>query len=111
VSLDDGHVVTPSAPAVLSQARLQCFLGDERGSVAIIFALALIPLTLAVGAAVDYSLAARIKAKLDAAADAAALAAVNKSAMGGNAQAAQTAAARPPGSTSRSARRKVFPMP
>lgn len=88
----DGHVVTSSAPAVLSQARLQCFVGDERGSVAIIFALALIPLTLAVGAAVDYSLAARIKAKLDAAADAAALAAVNKSAMGGSAQAAQTAA-------------------
>lgn len=51
---------------------------DKRGSIAINFTLALIPITLAVGGAVDYSVANRIKAELDAAADAAALSAVSK---------------------------------
>jgi hypothetical protein len=54
--------------------------------------LALIPITLAVGAAVDYSFANKIKARLDAAADAAALSAVNKSTISTTANAAQTTA-------------------
>lgn len=53
----------------------------ERGNVAIIFSLAIIPLLLSVGAAIDFSFANRIKAKLDALADAAALSAVNNQAL------------------------------
>jgi len=64
----------------------------QSGSVAIIFALSLIPITLATGAAVDYSYANKAKTQFTAAADAAALAAVNKSAMAGTASAAQTTA-------------------
>lgn len=67
-------------------------LRDQRGSIAITFALAFIPIVVAVGAAVDYSLANRAKAKFDAIADAAVLAAVNKSAMATAAPAAQTTA-------------------
>src|ERR1700710_3100430 len=54
---------------------------QQGGSVAINFALLLIPLSLAVGAAVDYSVANRAKANLDSMADAAALSAVNVAAM------------------------------
>ena len=57
------------------------FHRDSRGSIAIIFALLTIPCLLAVGAAVDYSQANRVKATLDAYADAAVLAAVNQRAM------------------------------
>jgi Flp pilus assembly protein TadG len=61
----------------------QCrrFGRQQGGSVAIMFALSVIPLSLAVGAAVDYSFANRAKAALDADADAAALSAVNMVAM------------------------------
>jgi len=41
---------------------LKSFFGDERGNIAVIFAIACIPLLAAVGCAVDYSLATRIKA-------------------------------------------------
>ena len=51
---------------------------DARGSIATTFALGLIPISLAVGAAVDYSYANKAKAQFNAAADAAALAAVSK---------------------------------
>lgn len=57
------------------------FVTSKAGSVASTFALALIPIMLSAGAAVDYSLANKAKAQLNAAADAAALAAVDKSAM------------------------------
>jgi Flp pilus assembly protein TadG len=49
---------------------------DRRGNTAIIFALALLPVISAVGCAVDYSMATRIKAKLQSAADAASVAAI-----------------------------------
>src|SRR5262245_61027135 len=51
---------------------------EQSGGVAITFALALIPMTLAVGAAVDYSFASSARAHLNAVADAAALSAVDK---------------------------------
>lgn len=92
----------PGAPARLA-AQVRDLARDQGGNIAITFALALIPMTLSVGSAVDYSYANKAKAKLDAAADAAALSAVNKTALGGstkdaeewaetmfNAQAAQT---------------------
>jgi Flp pilus assembly protein TadG len=61
--------------------RMRAFAADQRGNVAITFGIAAVPLVLATGAAVDYSVANSAKAKLDALADAAALSAVNKPAM------------------------------
>ena len=61
--------------------RMRAFAADKRGNVAITFGIAAVPLVLATGAAVDYSVANGAKAKLDALADAAALTAVNKPAM------------------------------
>jgi Flp pilus assembly protein TadG len=54
------------------------FRHDSKGTVAVIFAISLLPVLLAVGLAVDYSVASNTKAKLDSAADAAALNAVIK---------------------------------
>ena len=53
------------------------FAHHTNGSIAVQFALASIPIVLAVGAGIDYSFANRAQAKLNALADAAALAAVN----------------------------------
>jgi Flp pilus assembly protein TadG len=50
---------------------------DKRGNVAIICAVAALPLVAAVGAVVDYSIASLIKTKLQAASDAATLATVS----------------------------------
>lgn len=61
--------------------RLRAFARDRRANVAMVFALLAIPLTLATGMGIDYTNAARIRSKLNAAADAAALSAVNSSAM------------------------------
>lgn len=55
---------------------LKNFARDERGNIAVIFAIASIPLLAAVGCAVDYSLATRIKTKLQSAADAASVGAL-----------------------------------
>jgi Flp pilus assembly protein TadG len=55
---------------------LRSFVRDERGNIAVIFAIACIPLLTAVGCAVDYSMATRIKAKLQSAADAASVGAL-----------------------------------
>ncbi|KRR30172.1 pilus assembly protein TadG-related protein [Bradyrhizobium retamae] len=55
---------------------LSRFRRDQRGNIAIIFGIAAIPLISAVGSAVDYSLATRMKAKLQSAADAASIAAL-----------------------------------
>jgi Flp pilus assembly protein TadG len=60
---------------------LKRFRNDQRGNVAVLFGLAVVPLMLAVGAAVDYSFASSIRTKLNAIADAAALAVVNRSAL------------------------------
>jgi Flp pilus assembly protein TadG len=52
------------------------FRGDTRGNLVLIFAIALIPLLAAIGCAIDYSLATRIKAKMQGAADAASVGAI-----------------------------------
>ncbi|HEY1311050.1 MAG TPA: pilus assembly protein TadG-related protein [Pseudolabrys sp.] len=57
------------------------FARHGRGNVVLTFALAVTPIVLSVGAAVDYSMANRTKAELDAIADAAALLAVNQQAL------------------------------
>jgi Flp pilus assembly protein TadG len=68
------------------------FRRSKTGSAVPLFALAFIPVIYAAGAAVDYSLANKAKAKLDAVADAASLAAVNHQAMASDDASAQTAA-------------------
>lgn len=52
------------------------FRADRRGNIAVIFTLALFPIMAAVGCVIDYSMASRIKAKLQSAADAASVAAI-----------------------------------
>lgn len=64
------------------QQNLYRFLRDKRGNVAIIFTIAAIPLISAIGCAVDYSLATRMKAKLQSAADAASIAALSQKSPG-----------------------------
>lgn len=60
---------------------LHSFCADRRANVALIFAIAAVPIMMSVGAAIDYSVANRTQAKLNAYADMAALSAVNLSAM------------------------------
>ena len=88
-----------AAEIVLQLRReLPRFSSDRRGNIAMIFALASIPILFAVGMAIDYTSAARRRAKLDAIADAAALSAVTPTefsqtpGQGPNASQAQTAA-------------------
>jgi Flp pilus assembly protein TadG len=50
---------------------VKSFVRDECGNIAVIFVIASLPVLAAVGCAVDYSLATRMKAKLQSAADAA----------------------------------------
>ena len=64
------------------QQYLSRFRRDRRGNVAIIFAIAAIPLISAIGCAVDYSQATRMKAKLQSAADAASIAALSQKSPG-----------------------------
>ena len=56
---------------------ISSFRGNKRGNVAVITALALLPMVAAMGCAVDYSMASMVKTKLQAAADAASLATVS----------------------------------
>ena len=58
------------------------FRKDRRGNVAVIFGIACVPLITAIGLAVDYSEATRIKAKMQSAADAAAVAAISQNSAG-----------------------------
>ena len=69
---------------------------DKSGNVAVIFGIAAIPLISLVGAAVDYSMANKMKAKLQSAADAASLASISKNSIGYNAAASMTTMARSP---------------
>ena len=66
------------------------FCRDRRGNVAIIFTIAAIPLISAIGCAVDYSLATRMKAKLQTAADSASIAALSQKSPGFIAASAMT---------------------
>jgi Flp pilus assembly protein TadG len=58
------------------------FRRDSRGNMAITFGIATIPILSAIGCAVDYSLATRIKAKLQSAADAASVVAISQNSPG-----------------------------
>jgi Flp pilus assembly protein TadG len=65
---------------------------DRRANVAMIFAFMAIPMVFAVGMAIDYGSAARLKSKLNTAADAAVLAAVTPAMMTQTDAASKTAA-------------------
>lgn len=60
-------------------ASIRRFAGDQHGNLAVIFALACLPLLSAIGCAVDYSRAVQVKSKLQAAADAASLGSIARS--------------------------------
>ena len=66
------------------------FRRDKSGNIAVIFAIALLPVLTAIGSAVDYSLATRMKAKLQSAADAASVASLSQKSPGFTAAAAMT---------------------
>jgi Flp pilus assembly protein TadG len=66
------------------------FRGDQRGNIAVIFAIACVPIIIAVGCAVDYSMATKMKAQLQSAADAASVASISKTSPGFVAAAAMT---------------------
>jgi Flp pilus assembly protein TadG len=70
--------------------RLKRFRRDQRGNIAVIFAIACVPVISAVGCAVDYSMATRMRAKLQAAADAASVASISQKSPGHVAAAAMT---------------------
>jgi Flp pilus assembly protein TadG len=63
-------------------ALISRFRRDKKANIAVIFGIAIIPILTALGCAVDYSLATRLKAKLQAAADAASVAAIAKNSLG-----------------------------
>lgn len=69
---------------------LSKFFHGSSGNVAVIFALAVLPILTAVGCAVDYSLATRIRSKLQAGADAASVGAIAQKSPGYIAAAAMT---------------------
>ena len=73
-----------SEPRLLSRTTslIGRFRSDSKANVAVIFGIAIIPIMSAIGSAVDYSLAARVKAKLQSAADAAAVAAISQNSLG-----------------------------
>jgi Flp pilus assembly protein TadG len=58
------------------------FRSDSRGNIAVIFVIALLPILTAIGCAVDYSFANRMKAKLQSAADAASVASISAKSAG-----------------------------
>jgi putative Flp pilus-assembly TadE/G-like protein len=58
------------------------FRNDSSGNIAVIFVIALLPILTAIGCAVDYSLATRMKAKLQSAADAASVASISQKSAG-----------------------------
>jgi Flp pilus assembly protein TadG len=63
-------------------ALLRRFRSDKRGNIAITFTLALLPILSAIGAVTDYSMASRMRAKMQSAADAAAVASISKNSAG-----------------------------
>src|ERR1700738_3068523 len=63
-------------------ALISRFRQDKKANIAVIFAIALIPILTALGCAVDYSLATRLKAKLQSAADGASVAAIAQNSLG-----------------------------
>lgn len=68
-------------------ALISRFRHDKKANIAVIFGIAILPILSFVGAAIDYSLATRMRAKMQSAADAASVAAISKNSIGYNAAA------------------------
>jgi Flp pilus assembly protein TadG len=66
------------------------FRRDKRANVAMIFGITVVPLISAMGCAVDYSMATRMRAKLQSAADAASVASLSRNSAGFTAATAMT---------------------
>ncbi len=73
-----------------AMALLARFGRDKSANIAVIFGIAVIPIITAVGVAIDYSTATRMKAKLQSAADAASVASISQNSAGYKAAAAMT---------------------
>ncbi|MGA7803384.1 pilus assembly protein TadG-related protein [Bradyrhizobium sp.] len=73
-----------SEPRVSSRliALILRFRRDTRANLAVIFALALLPVLAAIGSATDYTMATRMKAKMQSAADAASVASISEKSAG-----------------------------
>jgi len=71
-------------------ALISRFRRDTKGNMVVIFAIATVPLITAVGCATDYSMATRMKAKLQSAADTASLASISVNSAGWTAASAMT---------------------
>ncbi|MEZ5840061.1 MAG: pilus assembly protein [Hyphomicrobiales bacterium] len=76
------------------KALVERFAADRSGTIGIVFALAILPILMATGAAVDYSNSARVRSKLADALDSGALAAAKAYAMGTTDEAELTRLAR-----------------
>jgi Flp pilus assembly protein TadG len=63
-------------------ALISRFRRNSRGNVAVIFTIALLPILTAIGCVTDYSLATRMKAKMQSAADAASVASISQKSAG-----------------------------
>ena len=58
------------------------FRRDKKANVAVIFGIALVPILTAIGCATDYSLAVRMKAKMQSAADGASVSSISTNSAG-----------------------------
>jgi len=65
-----------------ASASITRFRRDKRANIAVTFAIASVPIIGAVGVAIDYSMATRMKAKLQLAADTAAIASISQNSAG-----------------------------
>src|SRR3979490_1285456 len=71
-----------SKPPNRATALVSRFLHDKKANLAVIFAIAILPILSGIGCAVDYSLATRMKAKLQSAADGASVASISQTSAG-----------------------------
>jgi Flp pilus assembly protein TadG len=71
-------------------ALISRFRRDTRANIAVIFAIATVPILTAVGCATDYSMAARMRSKMQSAADSASLASISINSAGWTAATAMT---------------------
>src|SRR5215468_8088909 len=73
-----------SGPRISSRiaALISRFRRDSKANIAVIFAIALVPIITMIGCATDYSLAVRMKAKMQSAADGASVASISQNSAG-----------------------------
>ena len=80
----------PTQYRCAAESLLRRFRLDTSGNIAVMFIIALIPILTAIGSAIDYSLATKMRAKMQSAADAASVASISQKSPGFTAAAAMT---------------------